>query len=341
MYTIVRVFAKESELGMRIAVLGLAALIALGPPAVAAPARSLLSAEQASRVPVTEHFATTPDGVRLYYRVAGTSGPIVIAPFALYHGSALDRLAKGRRMVTYDPRGRGKSQAVPPDKVSLDLLLTDFETVRRAVSAEQAAIIGWSGAGMEMFVYALRNPGRVTRLVHLAPVAPRFAPYGAEMMADRQQRTDAAARAALEAKRQAGEFKHAPAAECRASSAVSQPALLADPARRLDIPDVCGSPNEHSAALGAYFGGLFRSIDGYDWRGDLSKVAIPRLVIHPLQDNIPLAGNREWVAGHANARILTIDGSGHFPHYEQPEATLAAIAEFLDGRWPKGAERIP
>ncbi|HET7709265.1 MAG TPA: alpha/beta hydrolase [Sphingomicrobium sp.] len=283
----------------------------------------------------------TPDGVRLYYRVAGVRGPVVIAPFALYHGRALDRLAKGRRIVTYDPRGRGRSQSVSPDKVSLDLLLTDMDTVRRAVGAERVAIIGWSGAGMEAFVYALRNPGRTTRLVHLAPVAPRIDPYGSQMMADRQKRTDPAARAALQARIDAGAFKDDPAAECRARNEVSQPPLLADPARWRIVPDVCGSPNEHPAALGAYFGGLFGSIAGYDWRNSLSKVTIPRLVIHPLQDNIPLAGNREWVAGQANARILTIDRSGHFPIYEQPKPTLAAIAAFLDGKWPSGAQCLP
>ncbi|HVH38213.1 MAG TPA: alpha/beta hydrolase [Sphingomicrobium sp.] len=324
---------------MRIAGLGLLALLAAGP--VAAHSPSLLTAEQASAVPITAHSATTADGVRLHYRVAGTSGPVVIAPFALYHGSALDRLAKGRRIVTYDPRGRGKSQAVAPDRVSLDLLLADFDTVRRAVGAEQATIIGWSGAGMEMFVYALRNPGRVTRLIHLAPVAPRFVPYGAQMMADREKRTDDAARAAYRKRVEDGEFANDPSAECRARAAVTTPPLFADPADAGLSPDVCDFPNEHSAAIGTYFGALFGSIDGYDWRSALPKVTIPRLVIHPLQDNIPLAGSREWVAGQANARILTIDRSGHFPHYEQPDATLSAIAAFLEGEWPAGAETIP
>ena len=309
-------------------------------PLPATAAGRLLTARQAAAIPIRESVATTPDGVRLYYRVAGARGPVVIAPFALYHGASMDRLAKGRRIVTYDPRGRGRSQAVPPDRVSLDLLLTDLDTVRRAVGADKAAIIGWSGAGMETFVYALRNPGRVTRLVHLAPVAPRFVPYGSEMMADRQKRTDAAARSALQARVDAGAFRDDPAAECRARNEVSQPPLLADPARWRIVPDVCRSANEHPATIGAYFGGLFASIDGYDWRSSLAKVTIPRLVIHPLQDNIPLAGNREWVIGQRNARIMTVDRSGHFPLYEQPEATLSAIATFLDGRWPARAQMI-
>lgn len=291
--------------------------------------------------PVFEGRATTPDGVELYYRVVGSGDEVVVAPFALYHGAALDPLARGRRIVTYDPRGRGRSAAVALDKVSLDMLLVDLDTVRRAVGAERIAIIGWSGGGMESFVYALRNPGRVTRLVQLAPVAPRFDPYGAQMMEDRQARTDAAAAKALEAQVQAGAFAADPGAHCRADNAVSTPALLADAAAFRLLPDVCQWRNEHAEALGSYFGALFQSIDGYDWRPSLPQVTVPRLVIHAAQDNIPLAGNEEWVRGQPNARLLLIDGSGHFPHYEQPEATLSAIDAFLAGAWPKGSTELP
>ena len=290
-------------------------------------------------IQVAEHYATTPDSVRLYYRVAGDGAETVLAPFALYHESALDSLAVGRRIVTYDPRGRGRSDSVPADKVSLTHLLLDLETVRRAVGADSVALIGWSGGGMEMFVYALRNPGRVTRLVQLAPVAPRFVPYGGEMMRDRQQRTDTAAQAAFRRRVAAGELRNDPAAECRASAVVAQPPLFFDPARMPATPDVCRFRNEHLTPLGAYFGALFQSIDGYNWRDSLSAVTIPRLVIHGARDNIPLAGNEEWIAGQSNARIVVMDSSGHWPHYEQPTATLSAIETFLRGGWPTNARQ--
>lgn len=315
-----------------------AAWAASGGAANAASRRApLLTAAELRTLPVSEGEAVTPDGVRLYYRVAGAGDAVVIAPFALYHGRSLDRLARGRRIVTYDPRGRGRSAAVPTAKVSLDALLVDLDTVRRAVGAERAAIIGWSGAGMESFVYALRHPRRVTRLVQLAPVAPRFVPYGAQMMADRRARTDSAASAAHEDRVRSGAFAGRPAEQCRASNAVSVPPLLADPARASLIPDVCGSPNEHAEALGAYFGALFATIDGYDWRGSLRSVAIPRLVVHGARDNIPLAGSEEWVRGQPNARLVVIEGAGHFPAHERPEATLSAIAAFLAGGWPPQA----
>lgn len=291
--------------------------------------------------PIEEGYTLTPDGVRLYYRVAGVGAETVIAPFALYHESALDRLARGRRVVTYDPRGRGRSDSVAADRVSLDLLLLDLETVRRQVGADRIALIGWSGAGMETFVYTLRNPGRVTRLVQLAPVAPRFEPWGTLMMNDRAARTDTTARSALERRRAAGEFAADPAAGCRASAEVSEPPLFADPLHRPATPDVCRFPNEYPDRLNRYFGALFRSIDGFDWRDSLAVVTVPRLVIHGARDNTPLAGNEEWAAGQPTARLLVIDRAGHWPHYEQPDSTLSAIATFLAGGWPAGARVVP
>jgi esterase len=285
-------------------------------------------------ISVSEGTAVTPDSVRLYYRVAGSGEQTVIAPFALFHGSALDSLARGRRIVTYDPRGRGRSDSVPPSRVSFDLLLSDLETIRNAVAADSVAIIGWSGGGMETFVYALRNPGRVTRLIQLAPVAPRFMPYGPQMGADRARRTDSVALAALDARVSAGEFTSSPVALCRVRRPIDLQPLFADTARWTLAPDVCEFPNELPARLNTYFGALFQTLGDFDWRDSLAAVNIPRLVIHGAADNIPLEGNREWVTGQPNARLVVIDGAGHWPHYERPAITLRAIDTFLSGRWP-------
>lgn len=64
-------------------------------------------------------------------------------------------------------------------------------------------------------------------------------------------------------------------------------------------------------------------------------------MIHGARDSIPLDGSREWVAGQPNARLLLVNGAGHWPHYEQPATTLGAIERFLAGEWPAGAEAIP
>jgi len=293
-------------------------------------------------IAVREDSVTTPDGVRLYYRVAGSmADTTIIAPFALFHGTALDSLARSFRVVTYDPRGRGRSAPVAPSQVSLARLLLDLETVRSAVGADRFVLLGWSGGGMEGFVYALRNPDRVTRLIQLAPVAARFEPYGGTMMEDRARRTDPTLRLAVRQRIDGGAYRTDPAALCRALDSVSAPALFADPARRPATPDACGHPNEYPERLGPYFEALFQTIDGYDWRDSLGRVTAPRLVIHGARDNPPRPGNEEWVRGQPNARFLEIEGAGHWPHYEQPRRTLSAIETFVRGVWPATAVALP
>jgi proline iminopeptidase len=293
-------------------------------------------------IAVHEDSLVTTDSVRLYYRVLGEGRETVVAPLALFHTTRLDRLARGRRLVLYDPRGRGRSADVPVEKVSLERNLSDLDAIRRAVGADQVALIGWSGLGMELFVYVLRHPDRVTRLVQLAPVAPRWTPYSELMMADRARRTDSSAWAALERRVAAGDFADQPEAECRARAAISGPATFGDAASARLAPDLCVYPNEWPATIGAYFGALLHSIEGFDWRDSLGLVKdIPRLVIHGTRDNTPVAGNREWVAGQPNARLLLVEGAGHWPHYERPAVTLPAIDTFLQGTWPSGSVQVP
>lgn len=288
-----------------------------------------------------EGYVTTSDSVRLYYRVVGDAEQTVLIPLASFHGQRFDPLARGRRIVLYDPRGRGGSDAVDPSKVSLDHQLSDVESIRTAVGAEQVALLGWSGLGMELWVYAYRFPDRVTRLVQLAPVPPRLQPYLEQMMADRRARTDSVARRELQQRIDAGEFENDQAGLCRAVNSLSWPATFADPAAAVAVPDVCGFPNEWSKNLGPYFEALLGSFGDYDWRPHLTSVTVPRLVIHGAQDNIPLEGTREWVAGQPNARLLVIENAGHWPQYEQPDRVLDAIHTFLSGDWPPGSFSLP
>jgi pimeloyl-ACP methyl ester carboxylesterase len=145
--------------------------------------------------------------------------------------------------------------------------------------------------------------------------------------------------AAFRARVAAGEFASTPVAMCRARRAIDTPALFADTSQWSRTPDVCEYPNELPSRLGAYFGALFQTLGDFDWRDSLPRVTIPRLVVHGAADNTPLEGNREWVTGQPNARLVVIDAAGHWPHYEQPERTLAAIAAFLGGGWP--ADTLP
>jgi proline iminopeptidase len=310
---------------------------------LAAAAGALTSVASCSSAPpgASEGFFTTADGARLYYRVLGDGAQTVIAPLASLHSTHLDPLAKGRRLVLYDPRGRGRSERVEPARVSLDHQISDLEAVRAQVGADRVSLIGWSGMGMELFVYALRHPDRVERLVQLAPVPPRREPYSEQMMRDRRERSDREAAAEINRRLDAGEYKDRHEELCRDIGRATNRASFADPARSSEVPDLCQYETEWPENLWPYFDALLGSFGEFDWRARLAEVKAPRLVIHGAQDNIPLEGNREWAAGRPEARLLVVEKSGHWPHYEQPAPVLRAIDAFLRGEWPSGSEAIP
>lgn len=283
---------------------------------------------------------TTPDSVRLWYRVVGSGAQTVVIPAALYHRKTFDALAHGRRLVLFDPRGRGLSDTIPPTRASLDHDVSDLETIRRAVAAERMALVGWSGVGLSVFTYALRHPTRVTRLIMLAPLAPRRTPYLDQMLANRRSRIDSAAQVRLDARVAAGEFKGKEPELCREISHLNDSAVFGDPAMARLTPDVCDSPNEWPSRNGPYARAMFASLGDYDWRSEIARVTVPILYVHGDRDTFPLDGSREWAAGRPNARLLVFPRAGHWLQYERPVALIRAMDAFLRGGWPAGSRVV-
>ncbi len=66
-----------------------------------------------------------------------------------------------------------------------------------------------------------------------------------------------------------------------------------------------------------------------DNRADLSRVALPTLVIECAQDAIAPREVGAYVhAQIPDSRLVTLDATGHCPHVSAPEATASAIAAF-------------
>jgi proline iminopeptidase len=290
---------------------------------------------------VQETTIKTADGVDLYCRTLGEGEQTLVVPLATYHADRFDPLARDRRLVLYDPRGRGRSGAVDPSRVSLEYQLRDLEAVREGVGAEKIALLGWSSLGMELFVYAVRHREHVTHLVQLTPLPPRRTPYMDQIVADRERRTDQQAMRKLQERQLAGEFLEDPARLCREINYLSWGAMFAEPVKALEVPDICVHPNEWPINLAPYLEALLASYGDYDWRPELRIVTLPRLVIHGARDNTPLEGSKEWVGGQPNARLLVLQDTGHWPHYENRAAVLESVEAVLSGSWPPGSLIVP
>ena len=124
----------------------------------------------------SEGWLPAEEGLRLHYQLCGSGSQAVVVPLAVYLAGPLGPLADGQRLIFYDLRGRGRSDAVrDPARIGITHDLTDVEAVRRHFGLERMALVGFSYVGAIAAVYAAEHPDRVSRLVALGAMAPSAA----------------------------------------------------------------------------------------------------------------------------------------------------------------------
>jgi pimeloyl-ACP methyl ester carboxylesterase len=131
--------------------------------------------------------ATADDGVLLQYEVAGPEGG---EPVVFLHGGMGSRFAFRRqrealagdfRLLLRDLRGHNGSEARVPPGYALDTTeIGDLRAVLDAERIERAHLVGHSTGGAIAFLFALRHPERVARMVLIEPTLLSFVP--AEML---------------------------------------------------------------------------------------------------------------------------------------------------------------
>ena len=318
----------------------LAVILVLAPPAsVAKGTTKSASAWQ-------EGYVTADDGVRLYYRLVGEAGPVVLIPGGLFLERDFAHLASNRRLVFYDMRNRGRSDAVADStRISIQQDVLDLDAVRRWVGADEVMLIGWSYLGMMVMRYVAEYPGRVLRIVQIGPLSRRFrSPFPDSLVAhDPTPVPDSASLAELARLRETGLPAENPGAYCEADYRINRVRLVGDPRRADQVPDQCGLRNEWPPALERHFRLLFGSIIRQDpppW-DRFARLDLPVLTIHGTQDrNAPYGGGREWVLHLPGARLLTVHGAAHMVWLDAPEIVFTAIDQFLGGDWPRAARRV-
>ncbi len=286
---------------------------------------------------VSADYFIARDGTRIYYEIVGDGASIVVVSGGFLVREALDPLTQQAPVVFYDARGRGRSDSVNPDRVSLQHQVDDLEDLRIELGIDSMILLGWSGMGKELAYYTVQYPERVERLIQAAPVPPYSGDFIERMMDKRLSRVDEDALAELRKKREAGTWTDDPEGYCRAEAAVANVMTFADPANVSAYPDVCHLSNEWPENLGVLFEALLPSIEAIDLRPDLVDLDVPRLVIYGEEDAIPIDGVRAWVDGYNNVCLVVIPDAAHWPFVEGADQFFEAAAAFIDGHWPDDA----
>jgi len=256
------------------------------------------------------------NGARLFYEEAG-SGPAVV----LVHGGFLDRrmwdreftwLARDYRVVRYDVRGHGRSQA---DTVAF----ADFEDLRALLDSlriARAAVVGLSLGGGIAVDFALAYPDRASALVLVGPGVVGF-PYGGRELEAYLEDMQAASANGLDA----------------VHAAFVRWWCVGPRRQRGDVaPEVLAAAEEMVAgsfARRSALEGLRRGLEPSAY-GRLREIRVPSLaIVGALDMPTILELVDSLVARVPGARRVQIPGAAHMANMERPAEFEAAVRPFL------------
>lgn len=299
-----------------------------------------------------EGYARNPAGLRLYYRILGDDGPTLVIPAACFLREDLEPLARGRRLVFFDRSGRGRSDPIPPDMpATFASEFEDIDAIRTHLGLERFALMGWSYMGLVAGLYAADHPDVVERLLLSGAIAPRnlaltelppaLERQRQESLRRRRDRVDADVLQRLEDAHAAGTWTDE-ASYCREHRRLTGPRQFGRPEAMLRTKaDPCDLPNEWPGNSAHLMQRIFSTFgETWDLRDRIKNVHAPTLVVHGLEDLVLPNAARLWGTLIEDARVVWLDGVGHFPWLEDPETFFPAVDGFLRGEWPARAERV-
>lgn len=274
---------------------------------------------------MAQTFTRAVRGVELFERRAGSGPPVVVlhgGPGA-DHGYLLpgfDLLANDRTLIYYDQRGGGRSPVARDVPVGWQEQVADLEALRQLWQLERLTIAGYSWGGLLAMLYAVHHPDRVERLALVSP-APSWREAREQFEAEFARRNLAPAlQEERKALRDSGLRERDPEAYQKRIFELSVVPYFADPARAADLTPfrVVGRTQQE----------VWRSLDGYDLRPALRALTLPAVVLHGMNDPIPIDSARA-TADALGAAFHPIADCGHVPYVEQPEQFRMLLDAFL------------
>jgi pimeloyl-ACP methyl ester carboxylesterase len=263
---------------------------------------------------------TTDDGVGLEVEVAGT-GPGLM----LVHGFGgakedfadhVPELARDHAVVVFDHRGHGASDK--PDNLdaySLDRLVADTIAVADALGLERFRLLGHSMGGMVARRVVLQHPARVEALVLMDTSPGPIEGFDPELL-------EFGVLTGL------NEGKDALKALLDATATLNTPAYERVLAER---PGYREFQDRKWADLSVMmWAAIAREIGAQsDDLPQLGSIACPALVMVGEQDKPFLAPSRAMARAIPGARLVVFADAGHSPQFENPDAWIATMREFL------------
>ena len=284
--------------------------------------------------PPRESGFSTTTPIPLYWVKYGPAGA---PPLLLLHGGPgadhayllpqLLELAKDHELILYDQRGGGQSKTDDRTPISWRTHVEDLDAIVSELGIDPLVIVGYSWGALLALLFSIEAAaGRTTHrpsrlaLIDPAPVTRAFRRDFENEFARRQ--SDGAVTQLREELAASGLREQNPDAYRQRTFELSVAGYFADPRRAHDLTPF--------RVTGRVQQSVWESLGDYDLlaAGQLDSIRVPTLILHGRQDPIPLASS-EAAARAMDATLVVIEGSGHVPYVEQPDALFPPLHDFL------------
>jgi 3-oxoadipate enol-lactonase len=255
------------------------------------------------------------NGVTLAYRNTGHGTPILFIHGHPFNQSMWDpqvaALSNNHRLITFDLRGYGASEAPAAEATSLETMADDINALFDHLCVNKAVIAGLSMGGQIAMAFAEQYPQRLHGLVLAATFSQADTPKAAtnrRAMADRFLNEGSAIPGGEMLPKLLGH-----------TSIKRNPAIAVDVFRMIAHTPPAG-------AAAALRGRSYRK----DYTPTLKDISVPTLVFVGTED--AYTSVETSTAMHLaipNSRLEVIEGIGHMPNLEAPDRFNAVLSDFL------------
>jgi pimeloyl-ACP methyl ester carboxylesterase len=277
-----------------------------------------------------EEGSVERDGVRVRWERYGDGEPtlLLLPAWSIIHSrqwkAQIPYLARHYRVLTFDPRGNGRSDR-PPTAAAYDddQYVADALAVLDATGTREAVLVGLSRGGRWAVELAAGRPERVLGTVLIDPALPFMAPLPREQhnsFDDELDRSDGWAKFNRHYwMRQYQDFLEFFASQTFSESHSTK-----------QIEDMVGWGLETSpetlilTQLGA------QPASREEMEAILRRVRCPVLVVHGTDDRVRPHAAGVAVAELAGGALVTIEGGGHCPQARHPVKVNLLIREFVE-----------
>lgn len=235
-------------------------------------------------------------------------------------------LATDHELLFYDQRGGGQSRTDDRTPITWRTHVEDLEAVVRELGRGPLSVVGYSWGGLLALLHliAAKDGGTAPVRMVLIDPAPATRPLRDRFEKEFLRRQGSPEVAALrEQLASSGLRERDPEQYRHRTFELSVAGYFADPRAARDLTAF--------RVLARVQQSVWESLGEFDVLADLAAVnpRPPSLVLHGREDPIP-AESSEQIARALGARLVKIEGSGHVPYVEQPDALFSAIRAFLD-----------